>query len=558
MTPVRTQARMGDHTKSAVPVKWVKGRIVRDLAGSKLPTGRLGCRVLMSHTAQQSNPARIHRLTAPLPLGATLALLLLAVTIGQNARALTPVSPVITLPKTQDTESSQEQSLEFARKLGLGYARVPGTRSLERRNDRGQDILFIADESEPPGWNISFQRLNSPEMGETASSRVDAFLESLKARGDSATVRSRSSLGIRLLGGKADDLFPAELVYLDIPLPDEQRGISGLLVVQTTPQTFLYGTLFALSDAFENGGSTLIAAVFDSLRIQPSISEEEVNSTRINNGASILQAFTPELIRSVARADIKEFYRIYTTNEAGEVTEVGWQQLTTQLAPLSALDGITTQERPDAEEGLLVSLKSEIVEFFPERQITIDIVSTHWLSLDRAECQWSTIRTPRRILEAGSNRTETEVGSPSAETGVRTRPQPRSTVTIVDSNGVTDRLDVPAAPDPYLSQAELYILGHLIRAAGLESFEADWYTMDREAQSGVAIRKRSDSFSKDDSTGNFRLDSLGGSGRFSRGIRHKRVPTAKKYPTRRRQDLILADRPRELVDLYQQKNLPIR
>ena len=512
----------------------------------------------MMHLETQKRHRRMRHNWLTAPLSAPLALpILLGLGLSSGAcPAGTAEGPITSVLQAQEVEL---EPTEFARKLGLGYAKLPGMRSLERRNDRGQDILFVADTSEPPGWNISFQRLTTPELGETTKSRVDTFLEGLQARGDSATLRSRITRGIRLMGGKETDLFPAELVYLNIPLPDDETGVSGLLVVQTTPNTFLYGTLFALPDAFESGGKESIEALIDSLRIQPSITEEEINATRINNGAAILGAFSPELVRSVATANINEFYRIYTRNQAGEIAEVGWQQLTTKLAPLSELQGINTQREATQQDGLLVTIKGEIVEFFPERQITIDIVSSHWLSLDRTEGQWSTIRTSRRILEAGGNRTETEVGSPSAETGVRTRPQPRSTVTIIDSSGVTERLDIPASPNPYLSQAELYVLGHLIRGAELDAFEADWYTMDREANGGAAIRKRSDSFQKDEATGRFTMQSLGGSGRFEQEFTSNGSRLRRSTPMNEDTTLILEQiDPKDLVELYKQKNLPIR
>ena len=467
----------------------------------------------------------------------------------------TIVSPVIA---DQDPDNGLIEGLQLAKKLGLAYRTPPGAKASERRNDQGLDALLVMDESQPPGWTITFQRLQGTELGDTATSKIDTFLENLGTGDDRPELRLRETLGIRLLGGTEDQLYPAELVYLDVPLESAQ-GVSGLLVIQTEPNAFLYGTLFAVEKSFEAGGEKTIRALFDSLRIEPATGRIESEMTRIEQGAIILEHFTPDLLRTIAEQEINEFYRIYAVDQEGVIKEVGWQQMSTKLAPMSAIEGTKAGEDVASTEGLMVTLKGEIVEFYESRKITIDSLANHWISLDREQGRWSIIRTPRRILEVGGNRTESEVGSPKSETGVRTRPQPRAMVMVMDSEGQDQQLEIPPSPAPFLDQAEIYVLGRLLKAAGIESFEADWYTLDQRANSGFGIRKRSDRTASAGEQGAYKIETIGSRGRSTQLFDES--------GTRTRLEKTLADGrtlvfelidPKILIDIYTEKNLPVR
>ena len=475
------------------------------------------------------------------------------------------LSPVIHRSiQDDDTKTASEAPETFVGKLGLAYTAPPNCIANEQRNDRGVDVLHLVDESTPPGWTITFQRLGVQEMGETAGSRIDSFLASLPdpetapAGTPLSTVRERRALGVRLMGGTEAQRYPAELVYLDVELDETTTGISGLLVIQIDPTTFLYGTLFALGDTFEERSKASLETLFDSLRILSGTDKTERESTRIENGSVVVSAFTPELLRAVAEKDVNDFYRLYATSPDGTVKEVGWQQVTTRLASCAEVPGTTAGEDVSMEQGLLVTIKSEIVEFFPSQKLTVDVVGSHWISLDRAESRWSIIRTPRRILSAGARRTETEVGSPSAETGIRTRPQPRSTITVVDSNGLNVQLDAPADDTPFITQAELYVLGHLLAASGTGDFDLDWYALDRQSLNGAGIRKRSDRCTVA-ADGSFELTSIGGSGAFTQGFSETGARLMRRSPLDDGGELILESTdPETLIELYTRKQLPVR
>jgi hypothetical protein len=469
--------------------------------------------------------------------------------------AETGVRPVIA---GQEPGNSPLEGLKLAKKLGLAYRTPAGAKALEHRNDQGLDALLVIDENDPPGWTITFQKLQAPELGDTATSKVDSFLKNLGTGENSPTVRSRETLGIRLLGGTEDQRYPAELVYLNVPLQDEQ-GISGLLVIQTEPNAFLYGTLFAVAKSFEEGGQSTVRGLLDSLRIEPASGRVESEMSRIEQGAIILERFTPEILRAIAEQEINEFYRIYSVDPEGVVEEIGWQQMSTNLAPMSAIEGTKSGEDASSTEGLMVTLKGEIIQFFKSRKITIDSLANHWISLDREQARWSIIRTPRRILEIGGNRTESEVGSPMSETGVRTPPQPRAMVMIMDSEGQDQQLEIPPYPAPFLDQAEIYVLGRLLKASGIKSFEADWYTLDQRVNSGFGIRKRSDRTASEADEGTYKLETIGTRGRSTQSFDASGARIRLEKPLTDGKTLIfeLID-PKDLIDIYTKKNLPVR
>ena len=463
----------------------------------------------------------------------------------------------------QDSEQGPFAGLKLAKKLGLAYRTPPGARAMEQRNQQGLDALLVTDDNDPPGWTITFQRLEAPELGDTATTKIDSFLEKLgngesRPTDERPTVRSRETLGIRLLGGTEDQRYPAELIYLDVPLKSD-RGISGLLVIQTEPNAFLYGTLFAMAEPFESGGEDTLKALFESLRIEPATGRKQSEMSRIEQGAAILDRFTPDVLRAIGNQPVNEFYRIYSVDQDGAITEVGWQQMTTSLAPMSAIEGTKSGEDVASSEGLMVTLKGEIVEFFESRKITIDSLANHWISLDRSQARWSIIRTPRRILQIGGNRTESEVGSPNSETGIRTPPQPRSMVMVMGSEGQSQRLELPPAPAPFLDQTEIYVLGRLLEASGIESFEADWYVLDQRAESGFGIMKRSDGIVPDGDDGSSKLETIGSRGRSTQffDAAGARTRLEKTMPDGKRLIFELTD-PESLIDIYTQKNLPVR
>lgn len=461
-------------------------------------------------------------------------------------------------PVIADSESSNEdlEGLEASRKLGLSYRLPAGARASERRNPQGIDVLHVVDEADPPGWAITFQQISTEELGDTAGTRIDAFVASLGAE-QAERVRSRETLGIRLFKGTEDQVYPAELIYLDVPLEDE-LGVSGLLVIQIEPTTFIYGTLFAVAEAFEAGGRETLAALFDSLRIEPTTGRRLSELGRIEQGSAVLDLFTPERLKAVGEAEVDDFYRITAIDENGAVSEVGWQMLTTRIAPKSEVVGTNAGEDVGSELGLLVTLRGEIVEFYRSRKLVFDRIASHWISFDRAEERWSTIRTPRRILQIGDQRTESEVGSPTTETGIRTRPQPRSMVTVVDSEGAGRTLEIPPDPAPYLSQTEGAVLGRLLRATELEGFEVDWYTLDQRADAGYGIRKRADRLSTDDQ-GRLVLETVGSRGRsrqvFDRNGARTRLES--ELPDGRRLVFELIA-PETLLEIYREKDLPTR
>jgi hypothetical protein len=475
-------------------------------------------------------------------------------------------SPVIPSSIQEEGQITPDTPQSFARKLGLAWTTPATASATQQRNEQGIDVLYLMDEATPPGWSITFQRINVGELGETTSSQIDALLDSLPSAEETPAsrqvhaLRERRALGVRLLGGTDEQLYPAELVYLDLGFAGAApSGITGLLVIQTAPKSFIYGTLFAMPDEFDERVAPTLDTLYGSLRILSESGQTQNDGSRINEGMELLARFTPETLRAVAEKDIEEFYRIYATDPEGTIQEIGWQQVTTRLATCSEVPGTNAGEDVSMDEGLLVTIKSEVVEFFPSQKLTVDIVASHWISLDRQEGRWSIIRTPRRILSAGGNRTETEVGSPTAETGIRTRPTPKSNITVVDSDGLYVRLEVPTPPAPFISQPELHVLGHLLEETDSDAFDLDWYSLDRKNLNGAGIRKRSDRCTASSDGSTLEISTLGGSGRFIQRFDGTGRRLIRRSPLQGGGELILESiDPRDLIDLYTRKDLPVR
>ena len=469
-----------------------------------------------------------------------------------------------TLSPSEANNSDLAPTPEFAAKLGLGFTPPPGSIVREHRN-RGRDVLQILDAQDPPSWTISFQRIQTDQFGQTTKTRVDSVLQGLEAQKDPSELLSRTSMKNRVLDGNPEDAFPAELIYLKVPFDDTPSGgISGLLVAQTSPYTFLYGTLFALRDEFGPQEQALVTELIDSLRIQPESVRQMKDAGRVQAAGSVLAALTPEVLRTIALQDKPEFYRVYQQNPDGTQDEIAWQRLSTSLAPVSAVSGAPDNALESAEPGLLVTIVGEIVSTFPKENLTIDVAQQHWISLDRLEERWSTHRTPRRITQVGNRRIEKEVGSPIAVTGIRTRPQPRSSITLIDADGIQTDLDVPVPSDLFISQTELYVLGRLMKEAGVSNFDVDWYFMEEAtSQQAAGIRKRSDRYSAIDSTQNgaATLETRGPSGLFLQtfspvdGVRISKMPSDGKEAAFLAVEQI---EPQALIELYKAKNLPTR
>ncbi len=476
-----------------------------------------------------------------------------ALTEGHSSQADTTQSAPI--------QVVQEEGLEFAEKVGMHF-RVPEGVTAREIRQKGQDVLMMLDESTPPRWSMTFQRLDDGGLGETTKSRIDALLEGLKQRNDPASLMERRLLKIQVMGGMESQGFPAELIYLEVPLSEDRIGISGVLIIQTGLSNFLYGTLFAEGASFETALKPMLETIFGDLRIEPEDNRRQLDSMRIGSGADLIDRITPEVLRTIATETAPEIYRIYEQDAEGNTTEIGWQRLSTRLAPVSAVEGRgPSNDSEEGEPGLLIVLEGEIVSGYAQSKVTTDTIRRHWISLDRTNERWSVQRTPRRIISNGARRVESEVGTTRAETGVRTPPQPRSTITIINSEGLRNSLDVPQPPVPYMSQTELYVLGRILKQIELkDEVEADWYVLDRSIPRGDGIRKRQDRISTSDENEGWTVATLGPSGSFSQAFDAQGSRLFRRTPIVEGDRLLILEKtdPNRLLQLYAEQGIPTR
>ncbi len=486
---------------------------------------------------------------------------------GTTASAQPTPAPLLA---PQDSENSTPDSLpnasndgqqEFAEKVGLHFV-VPPAASAREVRQAGRDVLMMLDESTPPKWSMTFQRLDDGQLGETTTSRIDTLLQGLKSRNDPATLLERSRLKIRVMGGTESQGFPAELMYLNVPLDGDRTGISGLLIIQTGLSNFLYGTLFAEGASFDTTLKPMLNEMYADLRIEPEDTRRQLDSTRIASGTQLIDLITPEVLRTIATDTDPEIYRIYEEGADGTATEVGWQRLSTRLTTIEAVEGrMPSEDAQEQDLGLLITLEGEIVSGFAQSKVTTDTIRRHWISLDRSRERWSVQRTPRRIISSGTRRVESEVGNTKAETGVRTPPQPRSTITIIDSEGIRKTLDVPQPPVPYMTQTELYVLGRILNQITLtDEVQADWYVLDRSIPRGDGIRKRQDRITPSSEDGGWTVSTLGPSGTFQQKFDAAGSRMFRRTPIMDGDRVLILEKtdPNRLLELYAEQGIPTR
>ena len=461
----------------------------------------------------------------------------------------------------------------YSESLGIHYPTDPDIRVDElRTND--QVIIQLQDAETPSKWKISLQKVPVGRFGETPYSRIDDIISLIQGNDPGARIFDREELKLIVAGRGEEPLLPGELIYFTFPVTGgdgassgssaQELGVSGFSVNLINQNAFLYGSIFTSKTFFDQGVRERIARIFKEIRVEPEAERMQTQTSRIDAGSAILERFTPEVLEAVAKEGVTEFYRIYERAPDGQEREISWQQISTRLAPLSAVN-IGSPLTGDAEEddqGLLVIIAGEIVADYPGTSVTVDVERRHWLALDRSQEQWSMAMTPRTVVESGSKRVETNVGSTSGESGIRTKPQPRSTITIVNSEGLQDSLDAPMAPAPFISVAEPYIMGRLLEKAGIEGFSADWYILDRSNSRGNGIRKRKDVCTRNPDTGSWTLETTAPMGKFTQEFdaRGRRIRREESFNRGGDEYMLILEQiePTRLLEIYAEKSLPTR
>lgn len=464
--------------------------------------------------------------------------------------------------------SQAEWGEGYAEELGIHYPTGPGLVTQVVQGREGQWILSMTADGPTSKWRISFQRTPVRQFGETPASRIEQIVGLIQSNDPEARLFDREALGLRIEGLQGAPRLPGELIYLRFPLKSGDQsgnqGIYGFSVNLINQNSFLYGNIFTDQASFEAGGREAIAGILERIRIEPEEARNIEQGRRMDSGSSVLARFTPEVLRSVAEDSVPEFYRIYERAPDGSERELGWQQVSTHLAAIEAVEIGGPRERPGPDEpsGLLVVVTGEVVSEYPEKSITIDVERRHWLALDRSRERWSMALTPRTVVGSGSRRVETNVGQTSGETGIRTAPQPRSTITIIDSDGTPEILDAPSGSTPLLSVAEPYVIGRLIKASGTEAFNADWYALDRSEARGSGIRKRKDLCRPDPETGGWVLTTRGPAGSFVQEFdaRGRRIVRREALERNGEEFELILERidPTRLLEIYAEKGLPTR
>ncbi|MEE2682288.1 MAG: hypothetical protein VX641_07970 [Planctomycetota bacterium] len=473
----------------------------------------------------------------------------------------------------EDDRASTGPVRAYSEALGLHYPIGPDVK-VDELKAGAQVILQLQDAGTPSKWRMSLQKVPVGQFGETPYSRIEDIVTLVQSNDPTARIFDRTELKLKVEGRNDAPALPGELIYLTFPMAaseeptngssDRALGVSGFSVNLINQNAFLYGSIFTSKRYFDDGVRERINELFDAIRIEPEEERVRTQTSRIDAGAAILEQFTPDVLKSVAEEGATEFYRIYERGPDGREREISWQQISTRLAPLGAVNiGSPVGDDGESEEqGLLVIIAGEVVADYPATSVTVDVERRHWLALDRSREQWTMAMTPRTVVESGTKRIETNVGSTSGESGIRTAPQPRSTITIIDSEGQQDSLDAPMAPAPFIAVAEPYILGRLLSKAGIEGFTADWYILDRSKARGNGIRKRRDLCTQNPDTGGWTLETTAPTGTFTQEFdaQGRRLRRQETFNRDGEEFVLILEQidPARLLNIYAEKSLPTR
>ncbi len=141
----------------------------------------------------------------------------------------------------QDVSTEPESVEGYSEELGLRYPTGPGIAARTIRAN-GQVILELQDTSTPPKWKISLQKTQVAQLGETThlTNRHTSAGPEVSKR-PTPLLMERSTLKIRVMGWPESQGFPAELMYLNVPLDGDRTGRQWPFDHQTGFRTFSTG-----------------------------------------------------------------------------------------------------------------------------------------------------------------------------------------------------------------------------------------------------------------------------------------------------------------------------
>jgi len=373
---------------------------------------------------------------------------------------------------------------------GLGVRiRVPSGSVVERVP--GMNAYRIDDGQDPPRFLMRVQPMVASAASSSPEQQFEQHLRFLTEKeSDFSIIRD---LDLNFDGARA------KLAYLAMPAGEGVLAITGWLLVQTGPNSFIvFSTITSGVDFPEV--EPLLANSFATIDLSALESAAASQLTKRERTEKFLRSITPAKLRAAADGRVR-WYRLYRPGAGrnGADLEVGFLRIRAFEGERGEVsESSTASSRSTPEQGLMVEVIAKmLVEGDPAH--TVDVQSRLWQSWDRQAESWSTLSTERI---KGQSTT-------AAQTGWRARPistnERGSILTVVNSSPMRSvnaeeqaksrqpsEWEIPDAG--YINQAEVILLGSLLPRDGSMDGEYAFYWYDSRSN---RLPQRSDRWERD-------------------------------------------------------------
>lgn len=391
-----------------------------------------------------------------------------------------PRHPIIALPAAilslaaicpaQTPSTLAPATIEFAQEpfrvdsIGLIFLVPVGARA-EQTRIGPQAATRITPEGDAR-WVIDVQTIRE-SPGSTVEDVIgkiaQSLLESVGIR-DSKDRQINSTLGevlqtetnLVLAGGAADR------VYIAIPQgPDQPRMIRGYTVFANAPGTFVSFALFATEPEFV-AARRAYEAIVATAEFKDPLHVSAEREAAVRTGTALLRRIDDATYRDTLKAlngQWQRHYRPASTGLDADADELGYRRMLCWLGRREDVERTEREAPKDSAlaEGYVVRTEARL----RGRDGVIDTVGTFFLSFDLNEEAWL-IRLARRESGPGGEKV-----ARYSETGARSR---ESMMVTVRGHGRAPEIFKPVIEgDGYLSQAQVFLLPHLLVKQGIEA-----------------------------------------------------------------------------------------
>jgi len=332
-----------------------------------------------------------------------------------------------------------------------------------------------------PGDNTWLLRVLSPRVSDgslTPADVTDSMIGEIVdpdgerdgngARGRGGTMDEMSLTtkdGRKKVFGRVDDLKTASSgdgaaegsrFYVSITQPSGTEMVTGFTVFRPAPGMLLVFEINCLRSEFASARPVYEAIVATAEIRDP----EELASERaagVVAGETLLADLDGEAIASLLPVG-PEWTRVYEagpTGRWGDDTEVAYRKLEIRegrRGELARTRGKSSWSASEREKGFV----AEVLARYLEGERTIDVLSTYFLSEDKASEAWSVRMRVRDRFDEFS----------WTETGVRSKGEVR--VSIAQPDGTVTDKAWPTPPEGYLSHVEALLLPRVLAERGVE------------------------------------------------------------------------------------------